>query len=245
MQLAKIEKSTGLTSLEIAEITGKEHKNVMRDIEDEIDKLGEEISQLIFEQSSYTSERGREYKCYNLTRDGVLQLGARYDAKIRFTIIQKMNKLENKFKLPTTLSGALYLAADQAKTIEEQTEVIEILNTKITEDAPKVEFATALEHSKDTILVRELAKMLKQHDILTGEKRLFEYLRNEGYVIKNKGKDYNMPTQRSLDLKIMEIKTSVILDNNCSQRINKTPVVTTKGCKYFINKFSRSTVNII
>ncbi|MGL4970238.1 MAG: Rha family transcriptional regulator [Cetobacterium sp.] len=111
MNLTKFNNQTTMTSLEIAEITGKEHRNVTRDIEDEICKLGEKISQLIFEQSNYTNERGKTYKCYNLTKDGVLQIGARYDAKIRFSLIQRMNQLEEKelnvLKLPSNYKEAL------------------------------------------------------------------------------------------------------------------------------------------
>ncbi|WP_432204403.1 Rha family transcriptional regulator [Cetobacterium somerae] len=95
MKLIKIEKfETAMTSLQVAEITGKEHKNVIRDIEDESSKLGIEISQLIFEQSEYTNERGKIYKMYNLSKDGTMQLGARYDAVTRFKMIQRIGELE-------------------------------------------------------------------------------------------------------------------------------------------------------
>jgi anti-repressor protein len=243
MEMITIKKLTGLTSIEVAEITGKQHKHIMRDIVDEMGKLGDEIGRSIFGLSSYVNSQNKEQPMYNLTKDGVLQLGARYDAKIRFSLIQRMNKLEEerKFNIPTTLSAALFLAADQAKVIEEQVEVIETLNVKIVEDTPKVNFATALANSKDTMLVRGLARMLKQSGIDTGGNRLYEILRVEGYLGKE-GTEYNLPTQKSMNLGIMEVKTSVGKSANGNEKQNRTTVITTKGCSYFVNLFKKSNV---
>lgn len=78
---------------------------------------------------------------------------------------------------------------------------------------------------------------MKQNGIDTGEKRLFKWLRDNGYLIKRKGTDYNMPTQKSLELKIIEIKERTINNPDGSIRITKTPKITGKGQQYFINKF--------
>lgn len=102
---------------------------------------------------------------------------------------------------------------------------------------PKAIFADAVASSEQSILVGELAKLLKQNGINTGQKRLFEYLRENGYLIKRKGSDYNMPTQRSMELGIMEIKETVINNPDGTVRINKTPKITGKGQTYFVNKF--------
>lgn len=102
---------------------------------------------------------------------------------------------------------------------------------------PKALFADAVASSEQSILVGELAKLLKQNGINTGQKRLFEYLRENGYLIKRKGSDYNMPTQRSMELGIMEIKETVINNPDGTVRINKTPKITGKGQTYFVNKF--------
>lgn len=104
-------------------------------------------------------------------------------------------------------------------------------------NAPKVVFADAVSTSKTNILVGELAKILKQNGVDTGQNRLFEWLRENGYLIKRKGTDYNMPTQRSIDLGLFDIKESVHLDSNGVNVITKTPKVTGKGQQYFINKF--------
>lgn len=88
-----------MTSLQVAEITGKRHDNVIRDIVDESNKLGVEISQLIFEECFYTNKNNREMPMYNLSRDGAMQLGARYDATTRYKMIQRLNELEEKVKV--------------------------------------------------------------------------------------------------------------------------------------------------
>lgn len=104
-------------------------------------------------------------------------------------------------------------------------------------NTPKIVFADAVSTSKTNILVGELAKILKQNGVNTGQNRLFEWLRENGYLIKRKGTDYNMPTQRSIDLGLFDIKESAHLDSNGVNIITKTPKVTSKGQQYFINKF--------
>ena len=102
---------------------------------------------------------------------------------------------------------------------------------------PKALFADAVASSEQSILVGELAKLLKQNGVKTGEKRLFQYLRDNGYLIKRQGSDHNLPTQRSMELGIMEIKETVINKPNGDVKINKTTKITGKGQTYFIDKF--------
>lgn len=101
---------------------------------------------------------------------------------------------------------------------------------------PKVVFAEALEISKNTILVGELAKLLKQNGISIGQNRLFKKLRQEGYL-GSKGEYYNLPTQKAMNLKLFEIKTRTINNPDGSVRVTRTTKVTGKGQIYFINKF--------
>lgn len=107
----------------------------------------------------------------------------------------------------------------------------------IKEQKPKVLFADAVSTSHTSILVGELAKLIKQNGVDIGERRLFKWLRDNGYLIKRKGTDYNMPTQKSLDLKVIETKERTINNADGSIRITKTPKVTGKGQLYFLNKF--------
>lgn len=111
------------------------------------------------------------------------------------------------------------------------------LEDKMKEDKPKVLFAEAVSIAKNTILVREMAKLIKQNGIDMGEKRLFIWLRENGYLIKKIGTDYNMPTQRSMDLGLFEIKESPVLHSSGEIEISKTPKITGKGQQYFLNIF--------
>ena len=116
------------------------------------------------------------------------------------------------------------------KTIENQKKQLE-------EQRPKVIFADAVASSKGTILIRELAKILKQNGVDIGEKRLYKWLRDNGYLIKQKGSDYNTPTQRAMNLKLFEVKETNINTSDGTIIISKTTKVTGKGQIYFINKF--------
>lgn len=111
------------------------------------------------------------------------------------------------------------------------------LQKQIALDKPKVLFADAVSASHTSILVGELAKLLKQNGIEVGQNRLFSWMRENGFLIKRKGTDYNMPTQYSMDLELFEIKERTINNPDGSIRTTKTPKVTGKGQQYFINKF--------
>ncbi len=108
---------------------------------------------------------------------------------------------------------------------------------KLKEQEPKVIFADSVQASTTSILIGELAKILKQNDINVGQNRLFEWLRSNEYLISRKGTDYNMPTQKSMDLGLFTIKETTINHSDGHISISKTPKVTGKGQIYFINKF--------
>ena len=102
---------------------------------------------------------------------------------------------------------------------------------------PKALFAEAVESSKGSIIVRDLAKILKQNNVEIGEKRLFAWLRDNGYLIKKLGSDYNSPTQRSMNLGVMEFTENTVVRNSGDVILRKTPKVTGKGQTYFVGKF--------
>lgn len=108
---------------------------------------------------------------------------------------------------------------------------------QLKEQKPKVLFADAVSTSHTSILIGELAKILKQNGVDMGQNRLFKWLRDNGYLIKRKGTDYNMPTQYSMDLGLFEVKETSITHSDGHISISKTPKVTGKGQMYFINKF--------
>lgn len=139
------------------------------------------------------------------------------------TLEKVMNDPDSWIKMLTAL-----------KNTREQTEKLKL---EVKEQAPKVLFANAVSTSNQTILIGELAKLLKQNGVNTGQQRLFKWLRDNGYLIKRKGTDYNAPTQRAMELGLFKVKETVITHSDGHIVVNKTTKVTGKGQEYFINKF--------
>lgn len=121
--------------------------------------------------------------------------------------------------------------------LKEERERNKLLQADNARMKPKEIFADAVATSKQSILIGELAKLLKQNGYDTGEKRLFTYLRDNGYLIRRKGTDYNAPTQRSMEMGLFEVKETAVTHSDGHTTINKTTKVTGKGQQYFINKF--------
>lgn len=121
--------------------------------------------------------------------------------------------------------------------LKEEREAKKLLEAQIEADRPKVLFADAVSASHTSILVGELAKLISQNGYKIGANHLFAWMRENGYLIKRKGSDWNMPTQRSMDLKLFEIKETNVQHADGHISVNKTPKVTGKGQQYFINKF--------
>src|SRR5690625_2637885 len=109
-----------MTSLDIAEVTGKQHKHVMADVRKEIEELGAEISRPLFRPSTYTNERGRQYPCFTINKSGAMQLALKYDAKTRYLVIEKIEELENK---PRILTEKEQLRASMRLSLETSEEV--------------------------------------------------------------------------------------------------------------------------
>lgn len=124
-----------------------------------------------------------------------------------------------------------------AQALKEEQEARRIADAKIEADRPKVLFADAVSTSKQSILVGDLAKLIKQNGVEIGQNRLFDWLRNHGYLIKQKGASWNMPTQKAMDLGLFEIKETTRVQSDGHIKIDKTVKVTGKGQVYFINRF--------
>lgn len=129
------------------------------------------------------------------------------------------------------------LAIAAFTALKEERKKNKALSAKIEEDKPKVLFADSVTASQTSILVGELAKLIKQNGIEIGQQRMFTWLRNNGFLIKRKGSDYNMPTQYSMELGLFEIKETSITHADGHVSVNKTPKITGKGQQFFINKF--------
>ncbi|HIH3012249.1 TPA: phage antirepressor KilAC domain-containing protein, partial [Streptococcus pneumoniae] len=137
-------------------------------------------------------------------------------------------QVEKDFNSPEKIMARALLMADQK---------VHKLEAQIEADKPKVLFADAVSASHTSILVGELAKLISQNGYKIGANRLFSWMRENGYLIKRKGSDWNMPTQRSMDLKLFEIKETNVQHADGHITVNKTSKVTGKGQQYFIDKF--------
>jgi prophage antirepressor-like protein len=140
---------------------------------------------------------------------------------------------ENTLEKALTSPDFLIQLATQLKEEQAQRKALE---QRVEADRPKVLFAEAVETSQTSILVGDLAKLIKQNGVDIGQKRLFAWLRENGYLIKS-GNSTNMPTQRSMDMKLFEVKERSISNPDGSVRVTKTTKVTGKGQTYFINIF--------
>lgn len=153
--------------------------------------------------------------------------------------------------LPTVRRHGMYATADTVEklladpdttiklltTLKEERAARQALSDKVAADRPKVLFAEAVSAAHTSILVGELAKLLRQNGVDTGQNRLFRWLRDNGYLIRRQGADFNMPTQRSMELGLFEIKETAISHADGHTSVTKTPKVTGKGQQYFIQRF--------
>ena len=145
-------------------------------------------------------------------------------AEVRQYFIQ----VEKDFNSPEKIMARALLMADKK---------VHQLEAKIEADRPKVLFAEAVSASHTSILVGEIAKLLKQNGVEMGANRLFNWLRAHGYLIKRNGRDWNMPTQKSVEMGLIRVKETSITHADGHITVSKTPLVTGKGQQYFINKF--------
>ena len=185
---------------------------------------------------------GGNQEMWFLTEDGlyeVLMLSRKQIAKEFKKQIKEILKTIRKNGMYVTerLLDNPDLAIRAFTKLKEEREKRKALEAKIEEQKPQVLFANTVKSSYTSILVGELAKILTQGGFKTGQNRLFDLLRKNGFLISRQGTDYNMPTQKSMELGLFEIKESTVNNPDGSIRISKTPKVTGKGQEYFINRF--------
>lgn len=189
------------------------------------------LSELGFGTSAERPEYIPENIFYRLAMKAKNEVAEKFQAKVADEIIPSIRRTgAYSVKAPQGKELLALAVLEAQKTIEEQ-------NQRIEEMKPKALFADAVAASHTAILIGDLAKLIKQNGFDIGQKRLFEWLRDNGYLIKRKGSDWNMPTQKSMDMGILEVKESTVNNPDGSVRINKTTKVTGKGQQYFINKF--------
>ncbi len=175
---------------------------------------------------------------YRLITHSKLPAAEKFERWVFDEVLPSIRK-HGTYMTPDTLEQAitspdfLIRLATELKNEQEKRKALE---TKVEEDKPKVLFAEAVETAKTSILIGDLAKILKQNGVETGQKRLFERLRHDGFLIKG-GNSKNMPTQRAMEMGLFEVKETSISNPDGSIRITKTTKVTGKGQTYFVSKY--------
>lgn len=217
-----------ISSKVIAEITGKQHSDVMRDIRNLIDQLGDEKGECSFALSSYFGENGKHNPMYELTKKEALLLASGYNAGLRLKIINRLEELET-VKPRTHLE---VLQSEMALLIESERVKNELViaNTKIESDKPKVVFAESVIGSSNSILVRQFAKDLCDGGFEIGQNRLFEWFREKKYLNVD-----NEPYQQFVAQGLFEVITRTI-GSGSETFTTKTTKITGAGQVYFANK---------
>lgn len=231
-----------VSSRQIAESFEKRHDHVMRDIEDIMKGLPKNGDTHMFFKTEYTHEQnGQTYSMYLMNRDGFTLLAMGFTGKAalewKLKYIAAFNEMEKKLTEQPQLTRSQLLATALIAAHEE----LEEKDKQIETMKPKALFADAVSASSQSILVGEMAKLLSQNGIQMGQNRLFSWMRENGYLIKDRKRtDYNMPTQKSMELRLFEIKETSIAHSDGHTSINKTPKVTGIGHVYFVNLFLRA-----
>lgn len=222
-------------------------KDVAEWIDYDINKVGQMLKTVDNDEKLTTTIKwsGQNRNMWFLTEDGLYEvlmqsrkpIAKAFKKEVK-TILKSVRKhgaymtdvtLEKVTQDPDFLIGLLQnlkIEQEKSKSFEEKIEM----------DRPKVEFANAIINSDATILIGDMAKILKQNGVDVGQKRLFKLLREDGYLIKRRGADYNSPSQMAMDLDLFKIKFSLV-EINDETIIKKTSMVTGVGIQYFINKY--------
>lgn len=212
-------------------------------------QVGTEYKKWFSRMTEYGFEENRDYtrvtqKCH--TPGGIQNISDHYlkiDMAKEISMIQRSEKGKQ--------ARHYFLQVEKAwndpdmvvqRAMQIQQKKIEVLQLENESMKPKALFADAVSASHSSILIGELAKLIKQNGVDIGAKRLFTWLRTNGYLIKRKGTDWNMPTQKSMDLGLFEIKESTVTHSDGHTTINKTPKVTGTGQQYFVNKFLKEAI---
>ncbi len=238
-----------IDSREVAEMVNKRHDHLMRDIKNYCKIICESTAPNLgvsngpnfgvvdfFIESTYQDNKGETRPCYLLTKKGCDMVANKMTGEkgVLFTAAYVTAFEHMREALQPKLPGT-YLDALKALVASEE-EKQKLLDEN-TEMKPHAILGRAITTANTSILVGDLAKILRQNGVNIGGNRLFDWLRNNGYLIKRKGTDWNMPTQKAVDMGLFEIKESVHIDGNGCNKITRTTKITGKGQQYFINKF--------
>ena len=216
---------------DVTDILG--YQNGSRDINRHVDEEDKTKVKLFDGNQDKETIIINESGLYGLILSSKLSSAKRFKRWVTSEILPSIRKNGGYVKGQEDMTPEEIMAAG----LEVARKIIENKTKEIERMKPKEIFADAVATSHTSILVGDLAKLLKQNGVNTGQKRLYEWLRENGYLIKRNGADWNMPTQKAMELGLFEVKESTVNNPDGSVRINRTTKVTGKGQQYFINKF--------
>ncbi|WP_080875586.1 phage regulatory protein/antirepressor Ant [Oceanobacillus timonensis] len=213
-----------MTSLDIAEIVGKEHKNVMRDIRNEIEDLGNESAQLIFEPGSYKDKNNQKRPYYEFGKDGAMQLALKYDAKTRFRVIKRIEELENAqqpYKLPGNYKEALIQLVES----EEEKEKLETQNSMLVQQnnelQPKADYTDKILKSKGTVTIGQIAKdygMSAQSMNKKLHELRIQYKQGDQWLLYSKYQDKGYTHSNTIDITRKDGTPDVTMNTKWTQK---------------------------
>lgn len=223
---------------DVAKILGYERAdNAIRNHVDDEDKLMHQISASGQNREMYIIN---ESGLYSLILSSKMPKAKEFKRWVTSEVIPAIRKTGGYIAVSENMTDAEIMAKAvlvAQSTIQQRDQRIKELESDVAAAKPKVLFADAVSASDSTILIGDLAKILKQNGHPIGQKRLFNWMREQGYLIKRQGADYNSPTQRAMEMGLFKIKETAISHSDGHVSVSKTTKVTGKGQQYFINKF--------
>lgn len=203
---------------------------------DEEDKLNNESLLSLGQRGGWLIN---ESGLYSLVLSSKLPTAKKFRRWVTAEVLPSIRR-HGAYMTPETLEAAILNPDTMIKlctALKEEQDKRKALENRVKRDRPKVLFADSVAASKTSILVGELAKLLKQNGVETGQNRMFQWLREQGCLIRRQGTDFNMPTQKAMEMGLFEIKETAITHSDGHVTISKTPKVTGKGQQFFVNAF--------
>lgn len=203
---------------------------------DEEDKLNNESLLSLGQRGGWLIN---ESGLYSLVLSSKLPTAKKFRRWVTAEVLPSIRR-HGAYMTPETLEAAILNPDTMIKlctALKEEQDKRKALENRVKRDRPKVLFADSVAASKTSILVGELAKLLKQNGVETGQNRMFQWMREQGYLIRRQGTDFNMPTQKAMEMGLFEIKETAITHSDGHVTISKTPKVTGKGQQFFVNAF--------
>ena len=240
VRIVEVSGEAWMVGKDVAEALG--HTNPQRAIREYVDSEDKGVTEIVTPGGTQEMTIINESGLYSLVLSSKLPNARKFRRWVTTEVLPTVRR-HGAYMTPETLQAAILnpdtmiQLCQQLKAEREHSRQLEAENAAM---LPKAVFADAVSASKSSILVGELAKLLRQNGVDTGEKRLFHWLRQNGYLIKRNGADHNMPTQRSIEQGLFVIKETTVCHADGHTTISKTPKVTGKGQQYFVNLHLRS-----